>query len=260
MQFKHDIRPFVGVNMLFRGDVWQLPPADGGFLGDIPFELIENSRLYAPAPSISHGQSLLGGGPETGVQGVTELTLCERTSDEWLRSVQNEFRIGKLSSDSYAFLHGLPTLFPGSAIGKTAKCRSDKCKDRAAAMASCEETVSDITRHVLAKETLDMECTTCKNERAKRILVARSDNDRRLNEDKFEVAPAVCLNNDMKYEVNQLRAQAYARKRGTGLMYCPAKDTPTGDALRVRPDLPSQKVSWLNRHDREFGTCTVYCL
>ena len=36
-------------------------------------------------------------------------------------------------------------------------------------------------------------------------------------------------------------------------MYCPAKDTPSTDALRERPDLPSQKVSWLNRHDRESG-------
>ena len=36
-------------------------------------------------------------------------------------------------------------------------------------------------------------------------------------------------------------------------MHCPAKDTPTADALRERPDLPSQKMSWVNRHDRESG-------
>ena len=97
------LRPFAGVNVLFSGDVWQLPPADGGFLGDIPSEFIENSRQYAPAPSISHGQSLLWSGPETGVQGVTELQTCERTSDEWLRSVQEEFRYGRLSKDTRAF-------------------------------------------------------------------------------------------------------------------------------------------------------------
>ena len=60
-------------------------------------------------------------------------------------------------------------------------------------------------------------------------------------------------NHDLKYEVNKLRAQGYASKSGTGIMYCPAKDTPTADALRVRSDLASQKVSWLNRHDRESG-------
>ena len=58
---------------------------------------------------------------------------------------------------------------------------------------------------------------------------------------------------DLKYEVNKLRAQAHASKSGTGIMYCPAKDTPTADALRVRSDLASQKVSWLIRHDRESG-------
>ena len=36
-------------------------------------------------------------------------------------------------------------------------------------------------------------------------------------------------------------------------MYCPAKDTPSNEALRVRPDLPAQKLQWLKRHDRESG-------
>ena len=29
-------RPFGGFNVLIRGDVWQLPPLDGGLFGDIP--------------------------------------------------------------------------------------------------------------------------------------------------------------------------------------------------------------------------------
>ena len=87
----------------------------------------------------------------------------------------------------------------------------------------------------------------------KRILVAKTEYDKRFNSDKFEIAPAIFPNHDIIYEVNKLRAHAYATKRNIGLMYCPAKDTPTADALRERPDLPSQKVSWLNRHDRESG-------
>jgi hypothetical protein len=35
--------------------------------------------------------------------------------------------------------------------------------------------------------------------------------------------------------------------------YCPAKDKPSVEALRERPDLPAQKLSWLQRHDRESG-------
>ena len=59
--------------------------------------------------------------------------------------------------------------------------------------------------------------------------------------------------NDIKYEVNKLRSHAYAEKRQEGLVYCPAKDTPSTEALRLRQDLPSQKIAWLNRHDRESG-------
>ena len=66
-------------------------------------------------------------------------------------------------------------------------------------------------------------------------------------------APSVFANHDIKYELNKLRAQAYAEKRQEGLVYCPAKDTPSTEALRLRQDLPSQQIAWLNRHDRESG-------
>ena len=54
---KNNTRPFAGINLLCSGDVWQLPPPDGGFLGDIPYEFIQASRPYFPAPTVAHGQS-----------------------------------------------------------------------------------------------------------------------------------------------------------------------------------------------------------
>ena len=74
---------------------------------------------------MSHGQSLIWSDPKsgTGLQGVTELIECERTKDPWLKSVQDEFRIGKLSADSHAFLHGAPTLAPGMTIAGKSTCR-----------------------------------------------------------------------------------------------------------------------------------------
>ena len=53
------MRPFAGVNVLCSGDFWQLPPPDGGFLGDIPCEYIQASRKFTPAPNVAHGQSLV---------------------------------------------------------------------------------------------------------------------------------------------------------------------------------------------------------
>ena len=66
-------RPFGGLNVLCGGDLWQLDPPDGGFLGDIPAEAIRRARQYVPGPTVSHGQSLMWGGGEHGIQGVTEL-------------------------------------------------------------------------------------------------------------------------------------------------------------------------------------------
>ena len=80
---------FAGVNLLCSGDFWQLPPPEGGFLGDISCEYISASRKFTPAPSIAHGQSLVWSGPSTGIQGVTELATCERTGHLWLTKVQN---------------------------------------------------------------------------------------------------------------------------------------------------------------------------
>ena len=58
---------------------------------------------------------------------------------------------------------------------------------------------------------------------------------------------------DIKYDVNKLRAQSFASSTHTGIFYCSAKDRPSPDDLRARPDLPNQKLEWLNRHDRGSG-------
>ena len=113
--------------------------------------------------------------------------------------------------------------------------------------------LTDSQREVLAEETQRLECPDCASERTKRVLVAKDPQDSRFQTEKFAVAPGVFPNNDVKYEVNKIWAQDYAAKQGTGIMYCPAKDTPTPEALRIRSDLPAQKVYWLNRHDRESG-------
>ena len=112
------ILPFGGLNVLLSGDLWQLPPPSGGFLGNIPAEFIKAARKHVPSATISHGQSLLWGGHENkswAFQGITELIQSERCRDDaWLQEVQLEMREGKLSSSNHAFLHGSPTTVCGS--------------------------------------------------------------------------------------------------------------------------------------------------
>ena len=77
--------------------------------------------------------------------------------------------------------------------------------------------------------------------------------DSRFRNHAFLDAVAVFSNNDVKYHANKKRAQLYAASRNDGIPYCPAKDKPFAEALRERPDLLAQKLSWLQRHDRESG-------
>ena len=44
---------------------------------------------------------------------------------------------------------------------------------------------------------------------------------------------------------------AALQDKSIGICYCPAKDTPSSEALCARPDLPAQKLNLLQRHDHE---------
>ena len=95
--------------------------------GNIPCEYFQSARKFSPAPITAHGQSLLWSGPVTGIQGATELHECERTQDAWLRSVQDEFRYGRLPKDTHNLLPGLATMQPGSYVNGEVTCRTKEC-------------------------------------------------------------------------------------------------------------------------------------
>ena len=97
------------------------------------------------------------------------------------------------------------------------------------------------------------ECQICVEARASQVRAAHTPEDKRFLADEFVDGPDVFANNDIEYETNKLRAKVLAAKQNKAVTYCPAKDIPTSEALRERPDWPAQKLSWLQRHDRESG-------
>ena len=72
-------------------------------------------------------------------------------------------------------------------------------------------------------------------------------------EDGFSSAPAIFPNNDTKYHVNKLRARLFAAQNGKVVNYAVARDKPSTETLKKRPGSATEKLAWLQRHDRESG-------
>ena len=229
-------RPFGGLNVILAGDLYQLPPPKGTFLGDVPWDLVAGRRASKRATS-HQGQTLLWGGPGAGMQGVSELTKCERTADKWLKELQEEFRCGRLSEINHAFLHGRPTPVPGSWQDGTVLCGQEACMK--------------LQKQASPRLILEQECQQCKAERKTRRLVAEP-NDPRFTE-RFLGAVSIFATNDVKYHVNKRRAVQWAQAQGEKLHIAVARDKASAAVLLEKPDLKRDKVQWLQRHDKECG-------
>jgi hypothetical protein len=183
------------------------------------------------------------------MQGVAELVECERCDDSWLREVHEELRHGRLSETNYNFLFGKPTKEPGRWCNGGVQCGNAA----RGAIGKRIQAHAERDDFVLSAEQERKRCKTCAAERQSKALVATGIQDSRFMDTKCVKAPAIFANNDIKYETKKLRAKHYAHHREETITYVCAKDMPTQDALRERPDLPSQKLAWLQRHDRESG-------
>ena len=220
-------RPFGGLNDILAGDMWQLPPPRGTFLGDVPWEWLTQCKTKKVAHTI-RGQELVWGGSPEGIH-------------VWLRSLQNEVRNGALSETNHAFLHGFATPVPGSWNGQRLECNQATCQK--------------LLREKAAPEAiLRSECDMCTNERRSKARVADSAAEA---PPMFAGAKAIFATNAVKYQVNKLRAKAWAAETGQVLRYAIAKERISSIALREKPDLGKGKLTWLQRHDEDCGSLYV---
>ena len=236
----HRVAPFGGLNVIFSGDLWQLPPPRGTFLGQIPWQLVTGISSKKLPLSLQGQQLVWASNTQGGVQGVTELTRCERTQDVWLQELQAELRHGRLSEDNHAFLHGKPTKVCGSWSTTTAQATCGQ--------ATCQR----LSQYGSAPTTIQArECATCRTERASKQLVAIDPNDPRFHD--FELARALFHTNGVKCHANKQRAERWARTRKQRLYYAVATDRISSQALHEKPDIAQDKLTWLQRSDADSG-------
>ena len=237
-RFSGEMRPFGGLNVILAGDLFQPPPPRGTFVGAIPWQMFVG-RPTATSALAAQGQTLIWGGKHVGVQGVTELTRCERTADRWLGNVQEELRQGALSCDTHAFLHGQPTTKPGSWCNGQLSCGNATCRQLLGSHAKPQQIQND-------------ECAVCQAERASRRLVAATPDDPRFRET-FHSAISIFSTNDIKYHVNKVRAIQWSEAASVPLHYAIARDTASSTVLQEKPDVQQAKIEGLQRHDQECG-------
>ena len=165
------VAPFGGLNVILSGDLWQLPPPRGTFLGQIPWHLVTGVPSKKLPLSLQGQQIVWSSKVQGGLQGVTELTRCERTQDVWLQELQGELRIGCLSEDNHAFLHGQPTRVPGSWCART---QQPTCGENICYRLYKNGSTPAATRKY--------ECAGCRVERESKRLVAVAPDDPRFAE------------------------------------------------------------------------------
>ena len=129
-------RSFGRINILFVSDFHQLESSDTS-INNIPIAFIRGAKKYSPKANDEHGQYMFWGEGPGCIQGIAELTRCNRLegSDEWPLEIQREFRETELTPDNHAFLHGQPTSKPGSWTNNKAMCGTKRCLDNLEAIA-----------------------------------------------------------------------------------------------------------------------------
>ena len=210
-------RLFGGINTLLCGDWWQLPPVRQVSLCSNPFR----------APS-HQAQKMLDmfwtRGPHA-IQKLFELNQHKRSKDQWLTGFLAECRNGSLSWDNYNFMHGYPTLAPGSWMSATGtlQCENAACfhlwKERWPAMREAGIDWS-IAQH--------LECARCSEERTRRcrLLSSTTDASDASRRAILNTAPYMHPCNWPKYQASQKRAVLFARAQRSQILWVRAIDMP----------------------------------
>ena len=224
-----DTRPWAGINVIYVGDFKQLPPTKATPLTTLPPSLLDLAGIVNPR--VQHGLELFW----SDTTHYVELEDQVRCVDPWWQTVLDELRDGRMTADTHAFLHGLPTAAPGSWLHGRAQCGNEACTG------------------------LGSECEQCSRERKRRCRLYKGalygEHDKRFHDPKFRNAIHVVPTNDLKMETCKLAAAQFARDHGQCILWSRADDRVVSSCGLLDDDnLRAKKINWLSRHDKECGS------
>ena len=243
-----DPRPFGGLHLVVAGDFWQFPAVKATSLFHNPFAKNLGVQVQTLLQFFWNRNN-------ENMNALFELTKQHRCQDPWLSAVLAQGRHGNMTQEVWSFLHGLPTLRPGSWNPSTnsCSCRNAKCQTLTRLW---EQEVQKEKRSGNWHQRQSSECSLCQTERARRCVVAGcSAFSPDPHHEKFLEAPFVHGLNAAKYVAALLRAKWVANEQKKVLLWAVAQDRPL---FSMEPgvaahELQLRKEGWLQRHDQSTG-------
>ena len=241
------LHAFGGVNIICAGDFMQLPPCKASGDLSLPPPYILGDTV-ATVDDDDIGRELFW----RNVTHTVELVEQVRCKDPWYANVLDELREGRMSDNTYNFLHGLPTSVCGTGAIGDIPCGNEAC-------------------HSLTIDHEVFECRKCRKERESKIRVicdfeghkaTRAKLQISVNNRDFCKATYVVANNDLKFEICKARAGDFARRSGQIIQWAQCVDIAKDPACKGKlEDLETksaggaaaEKAKWLTRHDRDCG-------
>ena len=244
---RQDPRPFGGINIIFSGDLWQLPPVQ-------ELAIFANPTRKADGEPHDAGDQRIfsmfwdSGRHKDAIQELHELNVCKRNDgDDWLQEVLQANRYGRESWEMYCFQHGLPTRNPGSWLPSSGiTCGNQSCQHLR------EQWDMLWRRDAMAwSERKQMECGRCKDERARRCrIITQRDENSHLH-GIFVEAPFVHPFRAPTNHAQRLRALHFARSHRSRVLWVLAHDDVVVAKDGKKSATSAAKSSWLTYDDRK---------
>ncbi len=236
--------PFGGLNIIFAGDLWRLPPVKGKAIFSDPF----HGGLLAEEQTIAK-MFWMTVDP---IRHFFELTANQRTKEEWLQAVLEADRYGTESWEMYCFIHGLPTRNPGSWLpsSNAPACGVHDCQQ----LAQVWQNNRDNGVLLPWSTRQAQKCVFCQAERKRRHWIILGNDESKAamyRKELFADAPFVHPFRAPSYHAQHLRSLNFAHAHNRQLIWVVADDRlQTKEKDRSVEQEQARKDRWLEYHDR----------